>query len=221
MTERSAWLQRTTRFQARSRGYLVRRTLKAAQAEFEDIVSEVDGDLCDLSWEGTLIPQPRFSDQGVVTLGLGRCAPPEREAPSTRPQDAAPERDPACRKVGDGGELEMENHPGTSAWCSSPVDGTSSEFKLKGGSVGAGVVLQQQNYRECRAEQLERWCGDQVISAVLCTALQARPAAEEVLASAVSLQERRSILTMELLWIQQAIASRKKYLIMKEALVAV
>ncbi|XP_028822280.1 IQ domain-containing protein C-like [Denticeps clupeoides] len=183
MTERSAWLQRTTRFQARSRGYLVRRTLKAAQAEFEDIVSEVDGDLCDLSWEGTLIPQPRFSDQGVVTLGLGRCAPPEREAPSTRPQDAAPERDPACRKVGDGGELEMENHPGTSAWCSSPVDGTSSEFKLK--------------------------------------ALQARPAAEEVLASAVSLQERRSILTMELLWIQQAIASRKKYLIMKEALVAV
>ncbi|XP_028844034.1 IQ domain-containing protein C-like [Denticeps clupeoides] len=179
MTERSAWLQRTTRFQARSRGYLVRRTLKAAQAEFEDIVSEIDGDLCDLSWEGTLIPRPRFSDQGVVTLGLGRCAPPEREAPSTRPQDAAPERDPACRKVGDGGELEMENHPGTSAWCSSPVDGTCSEFKLK--------------------------------------AL----AAEGVPASADSLQERRSILTMELLWIQQAIASRKKYLIMKEALVAV
>lgn len=49
-------------FQARCRGYLIRSELKCVQAEYEDIVREVEGSVEHLSWRGLIIPQPHFTD---------------------------------------------------------------------------------------------------------------------------------------------------------------
>lgn len=49
-------------FQARCRGYLIRRELKCVRAEYEEIVGELEGGVEHLSWRGELIPKPHFTD---------------------------------------------------------------------------------------------------------------------------------------------------------------
>lgn len=48
--------------QARARGYLVRKEVRNARGDFEDIVEEIDGRLTHLKWTDSVISVPQFTD---------------------------------------------------------------------------------------------------------------------------------------------------------------
>ena len=47
--------------QARARGYLLRREVRKAREDFEDIVTEIDGRLNHLQWRDAILSSPRFT----------------------------------------------------------------------------------------------------------------------------------------------------------------
>ncbi|KAF0044277.1 hypothetical protein F2P81_003435 [Scophthalmus maximus] len=66
--DRGTWETILTRFQARARGYSVRKEVGRAREDFTDIVQEIDGGLAHLQWRDTVIPIPHFTDTGGLFL---------------------------------------------------------------------------------------------------------------------------------------------------------
>ncbi|KAG7260017.1 hypothetical protein CRUP_029465 [Coryphaenoides rupestris] len=56
-----------THFQARSRGYLLRKEVRRARADFEALVMEIDGTLNHLQWrEDGVVSMAHFTDTAVL-----------------------------------------------------------------------------------------------------------------------------------------------------------
>ncbi|KAJ8245753.1 hypothetical protein COCON_G00235150 [Conger conger] len=181
-----------TDFQARARGFLVRKELGAVRQDYEDVVREIEGDLGHLDWRGGIIAIPLFtknafvwqssnstSDErsgdacGVSDLTRPLGEPGEGTSPERHQQGPPPDcgRDPGSRA----GEEAL-------VWDRAAVD-TAYSFLQKGSS----------------------W----------------RSLAKDIPRKQVDLCLHRNNLSMELLWLQQAINSRKKYLLLKQRLGAV
>ncbi|XP_075874045.1 IQ domain-containing protein C isoform X2 [Nelusetta ayraudi] len=210
--ERSEWEKTLTRFQARARGSLVRKEVRRARDDFEDIVKEIDGGLTHLRWRETVIPLPHFSDvdgpfapsssstfkasDPVQDVGgdtsEGQQRDPlrtdaDRDEPQPKSQ-ASPLRDCAtgCKDAGDAQGLKEKDRRMLDSAGDSTAVWSSLELDMNFGPAAKG----------CRQ---------------FCSA-QAVPRTSE------ALRLHRNTLTMELLWLQQAIDSRKKYLSLKNRL---
>ncbi|XP_072774164.1 IQ domain-containing protein C [Taeniopygia guttata] len=155
--ERRRLIRAVTGLQARARGFLLRRQLRAAREEFEALVLQLEGDRGQLSWSGRVLPRPRFGIEEPIPGKTG-------EEEGTEWGHAPPPAPPDPPNLG---EEEEEEGAGSG-------DTESSE------SPG---ILQE---------------------------LQALPRRE--------LQQQRLQLQLELLWIQQAMASRKHFLLLKQKL---
>ncbi|MBN3305185.1 IQCC protein, partial [Amia calva] len=232
--------RRVTAFQAHVRGFLVRRRFSSLRCDYEDIVRELDGSVSHLQWSGHVIPMPCFIQRrqakskdsdcpaaegqpsgGPISQGLvGEQRPtyevlqPERDASSCRgsPAMTVEQQEPLHRPdaftpVREGCEDVLPSRdPRTS-----PVQtGNRTETADWEGGRESGSVTDVTSVWDSTAPDSG--------SAVLQTESLHRMPSQEMPRTREGLRLCRNNLAMELLWLQQAIASRKKYLALKQRL---
>ncbi|KAL2098938.1 hypothetical protein ACEWY4_005418 [Coilia grayii] len=206
--ERNEWLQKVTGFQAFCRGYLVRTAIQCVQNEYEEIVKEIEGDLNDLQWKGGVFQIPAFSEEDILFWGAGRhdrvqsTTQPERDVTEEKKpshiEEVVPERDtvPSANTAGNSSCLSDGRREGESGqrWAKEQVHTQSIQDTTTALSQ-LGVdpsLLRKGSLRQSLETEPPR------------TREEARMF--------------RNKLAMELLWIQQAIGSRKKYLTLRKNL---
>ncbi|XP_023646710.1 IQ domain-containing protein C isoform X2 [Paramormyrops kingsleyae] len=203
----SAWNleRRITAFQASGRGWLVRRDLGLARRDYEDIVREIEGELSGLLWRGAAMPTPRFpalSSAGSAGELSASC--PGRRLGESRQETHMPEKDHGpgapsqlCSTVEDSGPAGSESEAVPRLHVSGGRDETGD------GGVSHNVAV------DCNYTSQLRQMG-----------MQRQSWVRELPRTREELRLQRSSLAMELLWVQQAIGSRKKYLMLKQGLAA-
>ncbi|XP_076156824.1 IQ domain-containing protein C [Alosa pseudoharengus] len=215
--ERKEWMEKITRFQACCRGYLMRRAMKYVRNDYEDIVKEIEGDLNDLQWRGGIIQIPTFPEESVSFLGHGRHA---KVRSNTQPErEVEKKHEPPHIEVI---EPERDSLPSASA------EGVSRLSKVTTSLSDGGTVGESE---PCQGEERERTHKEETIKDT--TAALSRLGLDPSIIQKDSLRRSldkdpprtreearmlRNKLAMELLWIQQAIASRKKYLSLRKNL---
>ncbi|XP_008294491.1 IQ domain-containing protein C [Stegastes partitus] len=212
--DRSRWETVITPFQARARGYLVRSELRRAREDFEEIVKEIDGGLTHLRWTETVISVPHFTDAGGSCLqpgsSAGKPSDPGLDVGARPERPAAPSSQERDRRVLPGKtEAERDDLPG------SPFggDGERQQGRSSAGNRDGGVMESTgESSTIWSSVELDTCCGHSD------NGPQQHRLAQEVPRSPQALRLHRNTLTMELLWLQQAIDSRKKYLSLKDSL---
>ncbi|XP_058853373.1 IQ domain-containing protein C-like isoform X2 [Acipenser ruthenus] len=216
--------------QARVRGYLVRKKLSSLREEYENIVREIEGDLALLEWCGETIQRPVFVNKKRAVSQATSCT--AAEEPAEDHSSAARTNKTTCRtsemlqpeRDTDGATLfAVEQHPREERAVPEllsegarhvPESASASVSELSG-----SAEEEERDLRSC-TDLTSVWnsttqdSGSSVIHKdSLC-----RTQSKEMPKSKEGLRLYRSNLAMELLWLQQAIASRKKYLSLKQTL---
>lgn len=168
---------------------------------------EIDGGLTHLRWTDTTLPIPHFTDTGGVCLQpasrLLKLPDPELEV--SVPQSADPPLEEGQERCPGPESNEAEEED----WSSIPVRGNGEE---KGLTVDGGVT-------EATGRSSNIWRNAERDNNVYPQkGLQHYCLAQEVPRTGEALRLHRNTLTMELVWLQQAVNSRKKYLSLKDRL---
>ncbi|KAK1791268.1 hypothetical protein P4O66_013274 [Electrophorus voltai] len=171
---------------ARCRGYLIRKDLKLVQAEFEDVVNELEGCLDHLKWRGSIIPIPNFTNNESALSKY--CRP--RFQTQGHPEGAEKLKEQAeqsekCLSHTVVLLAERDEEP-----CPSLQRDCSPIHPPPGGDRGG--------LWSCMA--LEMSC-----NSIQQKVLQRRSQVQDVARTPEALKRHRNTLAMELLWIQQAI----------------
>ncbi|XP_048182667.1 IQ domain-containing protein C-like isoform X4 [Corvus hawaiiensis] len=195
-------LRAVTRLQAAARGFLLRRRLRSVREEFEAVVLEIEGDLSHLRWSGRVLQLPRFGPEPLPgkLLDPGKAAENNETIPKKpleKPDPPGPERAGGCGNTPSSAPLPSGTTP-------NPPNLGSGADKIPGkeGRAWAGSE-EWDNDSEWDSSDLGA-------SPEIPADLRGVPRSE--------LQSYRKHLLMELLWIQQAIASRKNFLLLKRKL---
>lgn len=221
--DRSKWEKILTYFQAYARGYLVRKEVYRAREDFEDIVNEIDGGLAHLKWRETVISIPHFTDTDGPFLRPSSCAS-ERSDPgldgsaSFQSPAAAAAAAPLSEERGE----DLHNLP-----QKTEAERDDSQTKSPT-SLSIDCCKENREGQKVNTVGLMESTGD---STTIWSSLeldmnyshshkgpQQYCLAQEVPRTPEALRLHRNTLTMELLWLQQAIDSRKKYLSLKDRL---
>ncbi|KAG5856041.1 hypothetical protein ANANG_G00003680 [Anguilla anguilla] len=178
-----------TDFQAKARGFLVRKELSGVRQDYEDIVSEIEGDLSHLEWRGGIIAIPLFTKNAFVWQ---RNKSPSSENPEE------PSRVSELTQL-----------------LGKPGEGTSQEVQLviSDSQVAMRELHQQEQYDRVPAVRDSGSSGP-----AEGDGSPRRSQVKDIPRKQEDLCLHRNNLSMELLWLQQAINSRKKYLLLKQRL---
>nr|XP_020498378.1 IQ domain-containing protein C isoform X2 [Labrus bergylta] len=218
-------------FQACARGYLVRREVRRAQEDFEDIVEEIDGGLVHLEWrESPVIPSPHFTDTDGPFLRLCEAA--------SRPSNPGPNTCDSLQRLSSSSSSPLSedgDHHVLLEKIEAERDGsqTKGHASITKDSIPSSTVRgneegQRQTIDRDKDGGVMENTGD---STTVWSSLeldtnygdsqkgpQQYGSVQEVSSTPEALRLHRNNLTMELLWLQQAIGSRKKYLSLKSQL---
>ncbi|XP_067389986.1 IQ domain-containing protein C isoform X2 [Emydura macquarii macquarii] len=224
--EQQRLVRGVTRLQACVRGYLVRKRFQSLQEEYENTVKEIEGDLGQLQWKGHFIPTPVFlqkqtkvkqlSDQETVSKDQNNI---DKWQQKLCPLDTSePEKDCDCRSYmkytvqlqgeevvsrGEGSRVnqnpECDADQSTGQDCSLPGENREWKNYSNVSSVWSSTLLETG-------------------STAASQELPFKGIKQELPQTLPDLQSYRNHLAMELLWLQQAIVSRKNYLILKQRL---
>ncbi|KAM7403197.1 hypothetical protein PAMA_003901 [Pampus argenteus] len=217
--DRSKWEEIFTYFQAYARGHLVRKEVRRAREDFEDIVKEIDGGLAHLKWRDTVISIPHFTDTDGAFLppGSSRGSDPEvdvsvgSQSPAAAPLSEEREEDHHLlpQKI----EAERDDSQTRSPTFISR-DCFPSSPDREGQKVNAVSVM------ESTGDSTSIWSSSELDLNHSHSHKGPRRycLAHEVPRTPEALRLHRNTLTMELLWLQQAVDSRKKYLSLKDSL---
>ncbi|XP_019367833.1 PREDICTED: IQ domain-containing protein C [Gavialis gangeticus] len=213
--------------QAHVRGYLVRKRFRSLREEYESAVMEIEGGLDRLRWKGGLLPRPVFLQEKQVKAKrlIGQEAVSKDQSASDKEQQKLypletlePEKDCDSQGIANpAGQLHGEEVPL--------------------GSDAGGVRLNPQPEAEtptgldcCLPGESSEWKNCSNVSSVWSSTILETGSAgasqelsfgsmeKELPETLPELQCYRKHLAMEMLWLQQAIASRKNYLILKQRL---
>ncbi|XP_053431558.1 IQ domain-containing protein C [Nycticebus coucang] len=192
--DRELLIRKVSALQACVRGFLVRRQFQSLRAEYEAIVREIEGDPVRIQWTKGWIPRPQFLPEKAKSYGTWKV-----EKRVSNLQQELRSRF-SCK------EAERE------AIWEEMVFKKSGESSANPGNLcrGDGPWLQTDWSRKTSQEEI----GDMIRMKNPATGpglLHSQPQLQE-------LQYHRSHLAMELLWLQQAINSRKEYLMLKQTL---
>ncbi|XP_050182372.1 LOW QUALITY PROTEIN: IQ domain-containing protein C [Myiozetetes cayanensis] len=194
-------LRALTRLQACARGFLLRQRLRRAREDFEAAVLEIDGDLRALRWTGQLLLRPSFDPD---PQGPAQPLDPQEGSTKNPPEEPEPP--------------EPDETPQPPCRAGQPPPPRARDT-LSPPNVGVeGDKGTEKESEEWDKESSETSVWD---SCDLGTEpLGAHPEIPlgELPRSRSGLQAYRSHLLMELLWLQQAIASRKNFLMLKRKL---
>ncbi|XP_016297877.1 IQ domain-containing protein C-like [Sinocyclocheilus anshuiensis] len=196
------WIQTLTRFQAQCRGYTMRKGLSLVRTQFEEIVREIDGGLDHLQWRGNIIPRPHFTDTESLLLQYERSRFQSHDL-----DDSERER----KTENEGSEKSLPQSE-----IQVPEKDEATETSVDGivDKRGENVVIQ--NLMDDSTALCSIMNSDVSLSSLLQTGPNLHSVFKETAHTPDSLKQQRSTLAMELLWIQQAISSRKKYLTLKQ-----
>ncbi|KAM3829755.1 IQ domain-containing protein C [Vipera latastei] len=216
MREAAAAAAAAARLQAVVRGYLVRKRLQSLRSKYESIVKEIEGDLDGVQWTGHLFPRPEFlsksAQKSIKEFNREEVKvdrPPKQDAqyyqeskPMSDFEMQFPSRllaeeaaEPKIDEVGESLEQAVDARLGNV--CSLPGENEEGE-PSNASSDWSSTILGTESPRMSQEFHF--------------------PKAPEVPRGMPGLQNYRKHLAMELLWLQQAIASRKNYLILKQRL---
>ncbi|XP_030628214.1 IQ domain-containing protein C [Chanos chanos] len=205
-------LRRITGFQGCARGYLVRKEMRSVQVEFEDIVREIDGDVDHLEWRGSFLPIPHFHDDDYdnplqTILKVQSKGKAERPVMLEEPNGESDVCQPVTEVlVPERDETQNTIPANVSREPSCPVGADREKEESMLGEEGM-------------TDTSSAWSSvDMSYSSLVLKGSQIRSLARDVAHTPEALQLHRKSLAMELLWLQQAIASRKKYLTLKQKL---
>uniref|UniRef100_A0A1A8BCI4 IQ motif containing C n=2 Tax=Nothobranchius kadleci TaxID=1051664 RepID=A0A1A8BCI4_NOTKA len=197
-----------THFQARARGFLTRSDVRRAREDFEEIVMEIDGALRHLRWTETVISIPHFTDTDRPWL----CP---SNIPSEPDLEVTPTLSPAPVSEADHDVLversEAERDDSQTHLPRTPVREEEEEQK-RITSGGAGRAMKSMSSSTI-------WSSVE-LGANSHEGPRLYHLAQDVPRTPQALRLHRNTLTMELVWLQQAIDSRKKYLSLKNRLSA-
>nr|XP_028594865.1 IQ domain-containing protein C isoform X2 [Podarcis muralis] len=205
--------------QAHVRGYLVRKRFQSLKGEYESIVKEIEGDLDWLKWNRHSMPVPVFlpksvqkpikaRELSVQEPGANKNKLHEKEAELCC-QELISEKDPDCKMqlpsslpgevvaVTEAEEECLVGRPPGNA-CSLPGDSEEGQHHNSMSSEWSSMILDMESPRLSQELHFQK--------------------VPEMPQAVPDLQHYRKHLAMELLWLQQAIASRKNYLILKQKL---
>ncbi|XP_037550873.1 IQ domain-containing protein C [Nematolebias whitei] len=209
--DRSKWTKIISNFQACARGYLVRSEVRRAREDFEEIVVDIDGGLTHLKWTKTVISIPLFTDDdGPLDSPVSSSCKPSEAA--CAPLTSAPSSEEAAdlHVLLEREEAERDD---SQACCSPsiPTRGHEEEQRLSvSGGADGGVMESVRSSNIWNDVEPDR--DSRKGPPRQCRLAQDVPRTPE------DLRLHRNTLTMELVWLQQAIDSRKKYLALKNRL---
>ncbi|XP_028615747.1 IQ domain-containing protein C [Grammomys surdaster] len=170
---------------------MVRRQFQSLRAEYEAIVQEIEGDLSTLQWTGGWIPRPIFLPEAKShrSWKAEKITNPEQKLWSHSPYKDSKK------------ELIWEEMALKKTEKSPAKPGSLCRDDSPWSQAEQGRRASQGNSRDTSVSRVENAVTDLGLSQ-----------------SQQELQEQRNHLAMELLWLQQAINSRKEYLILKQTL---
>ncbi|XP_071355121.1 IQ domain-containing protein C [Trachinotus anak] len=232
--DRGKWEKILTHFQACALGYLVREEVRRAHEDFEDIVREIDGGLTHLRWREAVIPIPHFTDTDGSFLrpniAASKPADPGLGVSTSLHYPAAaaalkPERagghgiiSQKIEAERDYSEPKGQNLLSRDRFPSSHAGGDGEGQRQRGvedqeGDKDGGVM-------ESTEDSTTVWSSLELDVNYSQSHQGPRQycLAQEVPHTPEALRLHRNTLTMELVWLQQAIDSRKKYLSLKNRL---
>ncbi|XP_072221480.1 IQ domain-containing protein C [Leuresthes tenuis] len=212
--EISKWERIITHFQACARGYLMRSAVRRAREDFEEIVKEIDGSLTLLKWTETVISIPHFTDTGGPCIRP--CSSTSKQSEPGRGVDAPQSSTPSSEETGGLCGLlkrkEAERDDSGDCLRISPVRGAGGEQRQSTGDTDVGTM-------ESTGRSSTIWSSLELdMNSNSHKGRRQYCLAQEVPRTPEALRRHRNALTMELLWLQQAIDSRKKYLSLKDGL---
>uniref|UniRef100_A0A673TZS7 IQ motif containing C n=1 Tax=Suricata suricatta TaxID=37032 RepID=A0A673TZS7_SURSU len=197
--ERERLVRAVSVLQACVRGFLVRRHIQRLREEYEAVVGEIEGDLGTLQWTKGWIPRPQFLPKKAKSH---RTCKPQERAPNPEQQ----QRDCFSRK-----ELEREAVLGEMMLKQSGESSADSgSLPFRGDNSPRPEDEHSRQARNPSQEETRDMSGMENPEGVGPGLPHGQTLQE--------LQHHHSHLAMELLWIQQAINSRKEYLILKQTL---
>ncbi|XP_012876003.1 PREDICTED: IQ domain-containing protein C isoform X2 [Dipodomys ordii] len=198
--DRELLLRRVSLLQACIRGFLVRQQFQNLRAEYEAVVQEIEGDLGTLQWTAGWIPRPRFLPEAKSHRSWKakeRVQNPEQELwrhlPCKESEKRAMWEEMMLKKP-----RENSSDPGTLP-CRDDSLWLLAEQSKKARKPG------QEKTRDTSISRMEN-------------PETTGPGLSHSQYELQELQYHQSHLAMELLWLQQAINSRKEYLILKQTL---
>ncbi|KAK7905065.1 hypothetical protein WMY93_017672 [Mugilogobius chulae] len=217
-----------THFQARARGYLLRSELRRAREDYEDIVKEIDGDLLCLRWIKRAVYFPDFTDThnafSSYTTFCNNVKISNSDAKENSKCSSAAESGPSikedCGSLPEKLEAERDNsHIITST--PEPRDCFPTSVENRSLPKGGDVQVKERDEGMNACDSTSVWSS---VDTDLCSSRSVKPGlrqyclARDVPQTPEALHVHRNTLSMELLWLQQAIDSRKKYLSLKNKL---
>ncbi|XP_028995545.1 IQ domain-containing protein C [Betta splendens] len=230
--DRINWENTLVNLQAFARGYLVRNEVRRARNDFEDIVQEIDGGLSHLQWRDTVIAIPHFTDTHGPFLrvssstsspsepglhvsvtqnssgGTDTCLPQEREGD----RGVLLQRIEAERDEPQTGDHDCDSRAGCSNNSVEDAQRQRGLREQQDDNDGGAMESVADSTSVWSSLNLDMNCShSQKGSQQFCLA-------QEVPRTSEALRAHRKCLTMELVWLQQAIDSRKKYLSLRDRL---
>ncbi|XP_041069499.1 IQ domain-containing protein C [Carcharodon carcharias] len=228
--------------QAYVRGYLVRKKFQRLRQDYESIVKEIEGSVDFLEWDGKELLRPTFKNRNAKVKGVNdvmKMKTPETLCPEGEKngicllfEDDEPEKD-YC-------ESQTFSTTGNIHTLSEQLEVPATPIVVPASFEQApdkteGVIQPLELKKTASASHDERKDSDitmnftdvtsvwnstvlEISSNVTSTENLCKLQRKEMPATLEGLQKYRSSLAMELLWLQQAIASRKNYLILKQRL---
>ncbi|XP_053192054.1 IQ domain-containing protein C [Scomber japonicus] len=216
--DRSKWEKILTCFQSYARGHLVRKEVHRARGDFEDIVKEIDGGLVHLQWKETIIPIPHFTDTDGPIL-----RPSKLDVSTCYQSPAATAAFPLSKQKGEDHHLPPQKIEAERDDCQ-----TKSPICLSRDCFHGSPGREDRDFNKVCTVGVMESTGD---STTIWSSSELEMnhshshkgpqqycLAQEVPRTSEALRLHRNTLTMELVWLQQAIDSRKKYLSLKERL---
>uniref|UniRef100_UPI0037E7D306 IQ domain-containing protein C n=1 Tax=Semicossyphus pulcher TaxID=241346 RepID=UPI0037E7D306 len=222
--DRLEWEKILTCFQAFARGYLMRREVRRAREDFEDIVREVDGGLTHLEWREThIISIPHFTDTDGLFLqasssaskpsnpGVNVCATPQSLSAAAAAPSISEDRDHHVLRE----KIEAERDGPQTKGLYSLSNDFSSSSNVRGSYEGqrqTTVEGKDGGVMESAGDSTTVWSSFELDTDYGHSHKGARQyhSVQDVPCTPEALRLHRNTLTMELLWLQQAIGSRKK-----------
>nr|XP_013808743.1 PREDICTED: IQ domain-containing protein C [Apteryx mantelli mantelli] len=212
--------------QACVRGYLWRKQFQSLRAEYEAVVKEIEGDLDQLEWRGQYLLRPVFVEKKPVevkcsttqeTVSSDKASTEKLQEEKCLLEASEPERDWGCgsnvkptaelqseevTSKGEGDEVRpnigADTDKSSAKGCSAPAEGEERKNNSSVSSVWDSTVLETESPGASLEIPLEDF--------------------KELPRTVPGLLSYRNDLIMELLWLQQAIVSRKNYLRLKKKL---
>ncbi|XP_069751184.1 IQ domain-containing protein C isoform X1 [Narcine bancroftii] len=221
--------------QAYVRGYLVRKKFQSLHQDYESIVKEIDGDMDMLKWDGKLFPRPKFKNQTAGMEGVNNmykskasealCPEAEKSADYLLFENDEPEKE-SC---GNGVPSSKQSTPKQLDFPNT-LNTNGSLHRQESQIEGVTPVVESEEVSYSRGDERKdpdnsmtvmSMCSNTVLentSSASITKALCKLQRKEMPTTQEELQNYRNSLAMELLWLKQAISSRKNYLTLKQQL---